>query len=471
MPNISEVQTKVEARPGIRGTVPSPAKSWSASFWQIVRFGIVGTLNTTIDVLTLNILLWRFPTHDANSLLLYNSIAYTLGALNSFGLNKYWTFKRRQAITGGELVRFAIVNIAGFLCNDSIIWITARILHPLIASNLLWANASKLTALSGTMILSYLGMRLWVFASKSQERTSPSFKVAARAGFLGAAAPKRGVGTPHIPFSPNSPGRTENQECSDIDQTKVQEKRVLTRYSLSVILPAHNEEAVIADTIHPVIDTLTAWVQDFEVIVVNDGSKDATRTIVEAIAATDPRVRLINHATNQGYGAALVSGFEAVTKDLVFFMDSDGQFDICDLERFFPFIGEYDAVLGYRINRQDTWMRKLNAWGWKMLVSTVFGLHVRDVDCAFKLYRADFFREHRLETRGAMINAEILYKFTRAGYTYTQVGVHHLPRRGGRATGAKPAVIARAFRELFTYAWKWRAEERKARRASKGRLE
>jgi len=432
LPNISEVQTKVEARPGIRGTVPSPAKSWSTSFWQIVRFGIVGTLNTTIDVLTLNILLWRFPTHDANSLLLYNSIAYTLGALNSFGLNKYWTFKRRQAITGGELVRFAIVNIAGFLCNDSIIWITARILHPLIASNLLWANASKLTALSGTMILSYLGMRLWVFASKSQERRH-----------------------------------------SDTDQipAEVQEKRVLTRYSLSVILPAHNEEAVIADTIHPVIDTLTAWVQDFEVIVVNDGSKDATRTIVEAIAATDPRVRLINHATNQGYGAALVSGFEAVTRDIVFFMDSDGQFDICDLKRFFPFIGEYDAVLGYRINRQDTWMRKLNAWGWKMLVSTVFGLHIHDVDCAFKLYRADFFREHRLETRGAMINAEILYKFTRAGYTYTQVGVHHLPRRGGRATGAKPAVIARAFRELFTYAWKWRAEERKARRASKGRLE
>ena len=423
MPNISEVQTKAEARPSIAGAVPRPARSWGASFWQIVRFGIVGTLNTTIDVLTLNILLWRFPTHDANLLLLYNSVAYTLGALNSFSLNKHWTFKRRQAITGGELVRFAIVNIAGFLCNDSIIWITARILHPLIASSLLWASASKLTALCGTMIVSYLGMRLWVFASKSQERRH-----------------------------------------SDTDQmpAEVQEKRVLTRYSLSVILPAHNEEAVIADTVQTVIDTLTAWVQDFEVIVVNDGSKDATRTIVEAIATTDPRVRLINHATNQGYGAALVSGFEAVTKDLIFFMDSDGQFDIYDLERFFPFIGEYDAVLGYRINRQDTWMRKLNAWGWKMLVSTVFGLHVRDVDCAFKLYRADFFREHRLETRGAMINAEILYKFTRAGYTYTQVGVHHLPRRGGRATGAKPAVIARAFRELFTYAWKWRAEERKA---------
>ncbi len=154
--------------------------------------------------------------------------------------------------------------------------------------------------------------------------------------------------------------------------------------------------------------------------------------------------------------------------DLVFFMDSDGQFDIADLERFFAFIDEYDAVLGYRIDRQDTWVRKLNAWGWKMLVRLVFGLHVRDIDCAFKLYPGKFFHEHRLETRGAMINAEILYKFTRAGYTYTQLGVRHLPRHGGRATGAKPAVIARAFREMFTYARKWhREEQEKAREPGK----
>jgi len=424
MARLTEIQTPVEAQPITADVVPRSAQLWNASFWQMVRFGIVGALNTLIDVLTLNILLWRFPTHDANLLLLYNSVAYAMGALNSFSLNKYWTFQRRQTISGGELVRFAIVNVAGIIINDSIIWIAARMLHPLIVNNQLWANASKLAAISGTMIVSYLGMRLWVFASKPQER-----------------------------------------QHSKINQTRAQvrEKRLLTRYSLSVILPAHNEEAAIAETVQTVVDTLTAWVQDFEVIVVNDGSKDATRTIVEAIAASDSRVRLINHAINEGYGAALVSGFEAVNKDLAFFMDSDGQFDIHDLERFFPFIDKYDAVLGYRIDRQDTWMRKLNAWGWKLLVSVVLGLRVRDVDCAFKLYRADFFREHRLETRGAMINAELLYKFTRAGYTYTQLGVRHLPRHGGRATGAKPAVIARAFRELFTYAWKWHAEERKAK--------
>jgi glycosyltransferase involved in cell wall biosynthesis len=245
-------------------------------------------------------------------------------------------------------------------------------------------------------------------------------------------------------------------------------KKRPTDYSLSIVMPAHNEEVVISETVHHVMNTVKKWLSDFEIIVVDDGSKDRTGEILDEIAATYPCVHVIHHPVNQGYGAALVSGFEAVTKDLAFFMDSDGQFDISDLERFFPLLEKYDAVLGYRMHRQDTWVRKVNAWGWKMLVGIVFGVHVRDVDCAFKLYQAQFFREHPLETRGAMINAEILYKFTRAGYTCTQLGVHHLPRKGGKATGAKPAVILRAFHELFTYAWKWRREEKEAARKALG---
>ncbi len=439
MANLSEVQTPVELLPGAQDVVSLPERRWITPLWQIVRFGIVGVLNTTVDIIALNILLWRFPTHDANLLLFYNSIAYILGALNSFGFNKYWTFKHRQAVTGSEILRFAIVNIIGILCNDGIIWSVASISHTLIANPILWANASKGCAIIGTASVSYLGMRLWVF-SRSQN---------------GPSNAKEGRLTTRVP----APTRS-----GDIHETWLETNgsKMITKHSLSVIMPAHNEEAAIAATVHSVVNTLKAWVPDFEVIVVNDGSKDRTRSIVEEIAASDQHVRLINHPVNQGYGAALVSGFEAITKDLVFFMDSDGQFDIADLERFFAFIDEYDAVLGYRIDRQDTWVRKLNAWGWKMLVRLVFGLRVGDIDCAFKLYPGKFFHEHRLETRGAMINAEILYKFTRAGYTYTQLGVRHLPRRGGRATGAKPAVIARAFREMFTYARKWHREERES---------
>ncbi len=251
---------------------------------------------------------------------------------------------------------------------------------------------------------------------------------------------------------------------------QVKKQKMSIAYSLSIVMPAHNEEVAIASTMRSVIDAVTQWTQDFEVVVVNDGSRDATRAILEGMAAEEPRVRVINHEVNKGYGAALVSGFEATSKDLVFFMDSDGQFDICDLERFFPLIGQYDAVLGYRIQRQDTWLRKLNAWGWKMLVQSVFKLRVRDIDCAFKLYKASFFQQNHLETRGAMINTEMLYKFKRAGYTYTEVGVQHLPRRGGRATGANLSVITRAFRELFIYAQKWHQEERKQLAGKRGTI-
>jgi glycosyltransferase involved in cell wall biosynthesis len=228
--------------------------------------------------------------------------------------------------------------------------------------------------------------------------------------------------------------------------------------SLSVILPAHNEEKAIETSVHEVIETLSTWLLDFEIIVVDDGSQDDTGAILDSMSATHPCLKVIHHPVNQGYGAALVSGFEAASRDLTFFMDSDGQFDIHDLARFLFLIEEYDAVLGYRIDRQDTWMRKVNAWGWKQLVGLVFGIHVRDVDCAFKLYPTSFFRENKLETRGAMINTEILYKFIRAGNSYTQVGVRHLPRHGGKATGAKLSVILRAFRELFVYAIKWHRE-------------
>jgi glycosyltransferase involved in cell wall biosynthesis len=237
--------------------------------------------------------------------------------------------------------------------------------------------------------------------------------------------------------------------------------------SLSVILPAHNEEDAIAATVHDVIETMSTWMLDFEVIVVDDGSQDQTGEILDTLSEAHPNLKVIHHPVNRGYGAALVSGFEAVSRDLAFFMDSDGQFDIHDLERFFPLIEEFDAVLGYRIDRQDTWMRKINARGWKILVGMVFGIDVRDVDCAFKLYPTSFFRENKLETRGAMINTEILYKFIRAGNTYTQVGVRHLPRHGGRATGAKLSVILRAFRELFVCAITWHREEKQLEKIAK----
>ena len=381
---------------------------------QFLRFCAVGGFNTFVDVFLFNLIVWSFPTHDSGLLVIYNSVAYAVGALNSLCWNKLWTFRQQSSITSAQVTRFALVTSLGLLCNDAFLWLATTILTSLSLTSFLWMNVAKISAIAGSVSISYLGMRFSVFTKSKME---------------------------------------------DIQYPLANPPFVAVPGSLSVILPAYNEEELIATTLSDVMSTLTSWMQDFEVIVVNDGSKDKTGEIVANLAGYDSRIRFIDHGVNKGYGAALVTGFESVTKEFAFFMDSDGQFDIRDLLRFFPLVQEYDAVLGYRIDRQDTWMRKLNAWGWKKLVGFIFGVHVHDIDCAFKLFRSEFFHTTRLETRGAMINAEILYKLARAGYTCTEVGVQHLPRQAGKATGAKPAVILRALLEMFTYAERWRKEE------------
>ena len=140
-----------------------PKKSWPGLFWQLSRFCLVGGLNTGIDLLILNVLLWIWPTQNTEHLLAYNSFAYAFGAINSFILNKYWTFRNRQQTTYGEVLRFALTTACGIICNDIILWIAGTFLHPVMINPTLWANASKVLAISGTFMISYLGMRLWVF--------------------------------------------------------------------------------------------------------------------------------------------------------------------------------------------------------------------------------------------------------------------------------------------------------------------
>ncbi len=417
---------------------------------QFIRFSLVGILNTAIDIAAFNLFLLCFPTQNATKLVVYNSLAYTLGALNSYFLNKYWTFQQRRDVTEREVLRFVAVSLCGVLCNNIILWLVAGIAHPFIGNIALWANIAKVIAVSGTVTLSYLGMRLWVFAGTT------------RRGLYARIAMKQYVivaDEDGIPSSSTNALQEEGELMTVETDMTGNTQQFLTHHSLSVVLPVHNEEAIIATTLQSILAVLPSWVQDFEIIVVNDGSTDNTQSIIEHIAVTDTHVRLISHSINQGYGAALVTGFAAVAKNLAFFMDADGQFDMQDLERFFPLIDTYDAVLGYRIDRQDTQLRKWNAWAWKLLISTIFKIQVQDVDCAFKLYRSEFLHKHQLETRGAMINTEMLYKLKRFGYTYTQLGVRHLPRKSGRATGAKLSVIVRAFHELYVYAQKWHREE------------
>jgi glycosyltransferase involved in cell wall biosynthesis len=218
--------------------------------------------------------------------------------------------------------------------------------------------------------------------------------------------------------------------------------------SISAVLPAYNEEALIADTASAMARVLAEITDDYEVIVVNDGSRDRTRAIVEELARANPRVRCINHDVNRGYGEALKTGFSSASKDAIFLTDGDRQFDVGELKDFVPRLEQADLVIGYRNPRRDSMIRLVYAWGWRLVVTLLFGYVARDIDCAFKLFTRDVWRSVRVHSGGATFSAEFLAKARRCGYRFVELPVSHYPRTAGSPTGAKPHVIARAFRDI-----------------------
>lgn len=219
--------------------------------------------------------------------------------------------------------------------------------------------------------------------------------------------------------------------------------------SISVFFPCYNEQDNIARIAEQALAVLEKLGADFEVVIVDDGSSDATGRIADEIAERNSRVKVVHHPTNLGYGAALRSGFEAASKKLVFYTDGDGQFDINEMPPLLPLTEQYDIVSCYRLNRQDNLIRKINGWCWTKLVCLLFGMKIRDIDCAFKLYKREIFDNIKLSSTGALIDTEILARAVRKGYTITQKAVHHYPRTAGTQTGANLRVIFRAFKELF----------------------
>jgi glycosyltransferase involved in cell wall biosynthesis len=224
--------------------------------------------------------------------------------------------------------------------------------------------------------------------------------------------------------------------------------------SLSVVLPAHNEEENIKIVVDQALEVLPAFTSEFEIIVVNDGSKDNTGAIVDEISANDPRVRAVHHKKNKGYGGALTSGFRTSTCEYVMFMDADRQFDIADVGLLAPYVGKFDIVAGFRLERHDPFHRRLFAQIFNMTVRVLFGVHLYDIDCAFKIFKGDLLRSMELTAPGALINTEIQAKARRQGATIEQVGVHHYPRIAGEASGGSPKVIFRAMRETINLWWR-----------------
>jgi glycosyltransferase involved in cell wall biosynthesis len=220
------------------------------------------------------------------------------------------------------------------------------------------------------------------------------------------------------------------------------------RHSISVILPAYNEEQNIARCIEASRKVLEGLTNDYEIIVVNDGSQDRTAEVVLGLSERMPAIRGLNHRVNMGYGAALKTGLKSARKNLLFFTDSDLQFDIAELALLMQWIDSHDIVIGYRKKRMDHTGRRVLGWGWTTLVRVLFGLRVRDLDCAFKLFRREVIEHISIDSIGAFVNSEILLRATRKGYTIKEVPVSHFPRLNGKAKGARPRIIVKALHEL-----------------------
>jgi glycosyltransferase involved in cell wall biosynthesis len=241
---------------------------------------------------------------------------------------------------------------------------------------------------------------------------------------------------------------------------------------LSYFFPAHNEEANLAGLVEEALATLPRLADEFEILVVNDGSRDATGRIADELVAAHPGiVRAVHHPTNLGYGAALRSGFRAARLDHVAFTDGDRQFHVEDLGRLIDRMAgadRPDVVVGFRIKRADPLVRTLYARAYRLANRIFFGLRVRDVDCACKLFRRPALDGIGVESGGAFFSAELMIKLHAAGRTIAEVGVPHYPRTAGSPTGAKPSVIFRAVRDFWLLRLRmWSNRERALRRGER----
>ena len=220
--------------------------------------------------------------------------------------------------------------------------------------------------------------------------------------------------------------------------------------AISVFFPAYNEEKNIEKTVRRAVEILEKIAKKYEIIVIDDGSTDQTSVIVKKIVKKNPKIRLITHTPNRGYGAALKSGFYHARYDWIAYTDSDNQFDFTEINNFLKNKNKADLIIGYRAPRRDSWQRILIARLLRVWNFFLFGLWVKDVDCGFKLVKKEVIDKiNRLQTEGGMIETELLIKAKRGGFKIIEIPVSHYQRQKGRQTGADLKVIFKAIKESF----------------------
>jgi len=240
--------------------------------------------------------------------------------------------------------------------------------------------------------------------------------------------------------------------------------------SLSIVLPAYNEEANAEAAVNEVSAVAQRMGIEHEIILVNDGSTDRTGEVARELALRIANLRVVEHFPNRGYGGALKAGFAAASKELIAFFPADKQFVFAEVELLLKRINEADIVCGYRANRRDNVIRKLNAFGWKMVVRMLLGNLCRDIDCGFKVFRRRVLAHVNMVSDGAMVDTELLAGARARGFNIVEEPLTHLPRTSGEATGANLRVIVQAFRDLVRFRWRLSNELHQEKLAHQERL-
>lgn len=224
---------------------------------------------------------------------------------------------------------------------------------------------------------------------------------------------------------------------------------------LSLFFPAYNEEGNVERTVEKAIPVLKQVANKYEILIINDGSKDKTGEIADKLAGKYSFIRAIHHSPNQGYGGALKAGFYNAKYDWIVFTDIDGQFDFSEVKKLIDLTSQADVIATYRLNRSDSFKRKVFGFGWTVLANILLGINVRDVDSGFRMVKKVVINQiSKLESsRGGMINPELFARARKAGFKIAEVGVHHYPRKEGKQSGAELKVIFKSFLDLGKLWW------------------
>jgi glycosyltransferase involved in cell wall biosynthesis len=239
------------------------------------------------------------------------------------------------------------------------------------------------------------------------------------------------------------------------------------KISMTAFFPAYNDQHTIENIVRTAAAEMRKVTDDFEVLVVNDGSKDQTGTTLDRLAGELPFLRVIHHERNLGYGAALITGFANARKDLIFYTDGDGQYDVREMHNLLAKLGpKVDLVNGYKVKRADAWYRVAIGGAYRRAMRWVFRLSIRDVDCDFRLFRRHIFDTITLESQSGVICVEMARKFDESGFRMVEIPVSHYPRMHGRSEFFRVRHLIHTFRGLFKIWWKMVVSRRRPFRAS-----